>query len=177
MSNITKSRPKKTVQTVVEQKRVYLQLLVRCSKSNCRCVSGKLHGPYWYMLVRDGRTRRHIYIGKTLDLHKYVSPDGTPDIWAINMRQQNKRAPKIPATLTGTCLPVDNPQPHDTDLTPDLFLDPTPAVSTGIAITVPIRPELSPDTQALAAATIAFAIAKHAIPQQPSNAGNPQTAQ
>ena len=37
---------------------------VRCGKTNCKCVSGELHGPYWYgYYSQDGKTVS-VYIGK-----------------------------------------------------------------------------------------------------------------
>lgn len=37
---------------------------VRCGRPNCRCASGKLHGPYWYRFWRDGERQRKQYVRK-----------------------------------------------------------------------------------------------------------------
>lgn len=42
----------------------YYQQGRTCGKDNCRCVSGDLHGPYWF--ARDKTTGEVDYIGKTL---------------------------------------------------------------------------------------------------------------
>jgi hypothetical protein len=39
---------------------------VRCGKENCKCASGKLHGPYWYSYTRDKDKVTSQYIGKRL---------------------------------------------------------------------------------------------------------------
>jgi len=35
---------------------------IRCGKKNCKCASGKGHGPYWYVKI-DGKDK---YLGKNL---------------------------------------------------------------------------------------------------------------
>lgn len=37
---------------------------IRCGKENCKCMSGKLHGPYWYSYTRVHDKVRSRYIGK-----------------------------------------------------------------------------------------------------------------
>jgi len=37
---------------------------VRCGKPDCRCASGKLHGPYFYCFWREGGRLRKAYIPK-----------------------------------------------------------------------------------------------------------------
>jgi hypothetical protein len=39
---------------------------VRCGKENCKCSTGKSHGPYWYSYTRVGDKVKSQYIGKTL---------------------------------------------------------------------------------------------------------------
>lgn len=39
---------------------------VRCGKRSCRCVEGKLHGPYWYAYWTEGGKTRSQYVGKNL---------------------------------------------------------------------------------------------------------------
>ncbi|MBD0335443.1 MAG: hypothetical protein ICV62_08140 [Cyanobacteria bacterium Co-bin13] len=39
---------------------------VKCGKENCRCASGKLHGPYWYEYWREGSRVRKRYHGKQI---------------------------------------------------------------------------------------------------------------
>jgi hypothetical protein len=39
---------------------------VRCGKEICKCVEGKLHGPYWYAYWTEKGKTRSQYIGKRL---------------------------------------------------------------------------------------------------------------
>jgi hypothetical protein len=39
---------------------------VRCGKENCKCVRGKLHGPYWYSYTRAEGKVTSQYVGKSL---------------------------------------------------------------------------------------------------------------
>jgi hypothetical protein len=34
----------------------------RCGKPTCRCASGMLHGPYWYLRWRDRGSQRRRYV-------------------------------------------------------------------------------------------------------------------
>jgi hypothetical protein len=34
----------------------------RCGKLRCRCISGTLHGPYWYLRWREGGRQRRQYV-------------------------------------------------------------------------------------------------------------------
>jgi hypothetical protein len=45
---------------------------VRCGKEGCKCVEGKLHGPYWYAYWSEGGKTVSQYIGK--ELPKGVKP-------------------------------------------------------------------------------------------------------
>lgn len=36
--------------------------LVRCGKKNCKCVSGKRHGGYWYLVWRENGHVRNRYV-------------------------------------------------------------------------------------------------------------------
>lgn len=38
---------------------------VRCSKSNCKCARGDLHGPYFYLFRREGRKLRKRYVRRS----------------------------------------------------------------------------------------------------------------
>jgi hypothetical protein len=44
----------------------YRQESVRCGKENCKCASGKLHGPYWYSYTRVKDKVTSQYVGKKL---------------------------------------------------------------------------------------------------------------
>ena|SRR5205085_2896854 len=46
--------------------KTYRLELVRCGKERCRCVEGKLHGPYWYAYWTKGGKTRSQYVGKKL---------------------------------------------------------------------------------------------------------------
>ena len=50
----------------------YRQESVRCGKETCKCVRGKLHGPYWYSYTRVKGKVTSQYVGKSLpgDLQK-----------------------------------------------------------------------------------------------------------
>ena len=37
---------------------------VRCGKSNCKCVKGALHGPYWYAYWSENGKTKSMYVGK-----------------------------------------------------------------------------------------------------------------
>ena len=60
--------PVKAGREVVEERRAGGRTLrleyVKCGKSNCRCVSGQGHGPYWYAYYRVGGRLKSEYIGK-----------------------------------------------------------------------------------------------------------------
>jgi len=38
---------------------------MRCGRSNCKCVKGELHGPYYVQFWREGRKQRKKYVKKT----------------------------------------------------------------------------------------------------------------
>jgi len=40
------------------------QQMVRCGRPNCRCASGRLHGPYYYLFEFDGERVRKRYVRK-----------------------------------------------------------------------------------------------------------------
>lgn len=44
----------------------YRQESVRCGKETCKCVRGKLHGPYWYSYTRVKGKVTSQYVGKSL---------------------------------------------------------------------------------------------------------------
>jgi len=39
---------------------------VRCGSKKCKCVSGEMHGPYWYVYWTEGGRTRSQYVGKKL---------------------------------------------------------------------------------------------------------------
>ena len=56
-------------QTVSEQSlsdQTYRLESIRCGKEKCKCVRGKLHGPYWYSYTRVKDKIVSRYIGKKL---------------------------------------------------------------------------------------------------------------
>ena len=56
-------------QTVSEQSldnQTYRLESIRCGKEKCKCVRGKLHGPYWYSYTRVKDKIVSRYIGKQL---------------------------------------------------------------------------------------------------------------
>lgn len=56
-------------QTVSEQSldnQTYRLESIRCGKEKCKCVRGKLHGPYWYSYTRLKDKIVSRYIGKQL---------------------------------------------------------------------------------------------------------------
>ena len=68
---------------VVEQQQVgravYQLELIKCGKTNCRCASGKLHGPYWYGYRRENGKLKSWYIGKRLKLEETDSQNNELD--------------------------------------------------------------------------------------------------
>lgn len=57
---------------VVEQKKegyiTYQLERVKCGKKSCKCMRGKLHGPYWYGYQRKNGKLQSWYIGKTFKI-------------------------------------------------------------------------------------------------------------
>lgn len=47
-------------------RKTYRLELVSCGKERCKCVEGKLHGPYWYTYWSEGGKTRSQYVGKRL---------------------------------------------------------------------------------------------------------------
>ena len=43
---------------------------VRCGSKRCKCTSGEMHGPYWYVYWTEGGRTRSQYVGKKLPLKK-----------------------------------------------------------------------------------------------------------
>lgn len=52
------------VEPIAANRGSYVLKYVRCGKPNCRCASGELHGPYWYLHQRVGGRVVRSYIGK-----------------------------------------------------------------------------------------------------------------
>lgn len=47
-------------------RKTYRLELVCCRRKSCKCVEGKLHGPYWYAYWSEGGKTRSHYVGKHL---------------------------------------------------------------------------------------------------------------
>lgn len=60
------SRPEPTAGGQTLGDKTYRQESVRCGKENCKCVRGKLHGPYWYSYTRVKGKVTSQYVGKNL---------------------------------------------------------------------------------------------------------------
>jgi hypothetical protein len=65
----TEQPPRKQVveERTVENKTYRLEG-IRCGKEKCKCVRGKLHGPYWYSYTRVKDKIKSQYIGKNLSI-------------------------------------------------------------------------------------------------------------
>src|SRR5919107_1205969 len=80
ISNVAeKSVPRR--QTFSEQplgNKTYRLEGVRCGKETCKCVRGKLHGPYWYSYTRVKGKVTSQYVGKSLprDVQKKLRGGG-----------------------------------------------------------------------------------------------------
>jgi hypothetical protein len=71
-------KPPSRKQTVAEQtleNKTYRLESIRCGKENCKCMRGKLHGPYWYSYTRVKDRVTSQYIGKNLtkDIEKHLN--------------------------------------------------------------------------------------------------------
>ncbi len=53
-----------------KDRRTYRLERVRCGKEQCKCASGKPHGPYWYAYWSEGGRTRSKYVGKRLPSKK-----------------------------------------------------------------------------------------------------------
>src|ERR1051326_2292247 len=62
----TSSSRKQTVAEQTFDNKTYRLESIRCGKENCKCVRGKLHGPYWYSYTRVKNKVTSQYIGKNL---------------------------------------------------------------------------------------------------------------
>ena len=60
------SSPKQTVSEQSLDNKTYRLESIRCGKEKCKCVRGKLHGPYWYSYSRVKDKVTSQYIGKKL---------------------------------------------------------------------------------------------------------------
>lgn len=61
--------PPSRKQTAAEQtleNKTYRLESIRCGKEKCKCIRGKLHGPYWYSYTRVKDKVISQYIGKHL---------------------------------------------------------------------------------------------------------------
>src|SRR5438270_401556 len=57
---------KQTVSEKAFDNKTYRLESIRCGKEKCRCMRGKLHGPYWYSYTRVKDKVISQYIGKHL---------------------------------------------------------------------------------------------------------------
>lgn len=59
----------------------------RCGKSNCRCVHGSLHGPYWYRHWREEGRQRKRYVPRDqahIEMQaKARSQFDSPSVWSL----------------------------------------------------------------------------------------------
>src|SRR5947209_7447458 len=46
--------------------KTYRSEMVSCGKKRCKCVEGKVHGPYWYAYWTEGGKTKSQYVGKRL---------------------------------------------------------------------------------------------------------------
>jgi hypothetical protein len=61
----TSSRKHAVAEQILDNKTYRLES-IRCGKEKCKCVRGKLHGPYWYSYTRVKNKVTSQYIGKSL---------------------------------------------------------------------------------------------------------------
>jgi len=90
-----------SIQTVTLHNRSYELRLTRCGKRNCRVCYDRPpnswrppgHGPYWYLAFSSGINQqwRRIYIGKTLDTARFITPEGQIDFAAIDAARRVRR--------------------------------------------------------------------------------------
>jgi hypothetical protein len=57
---------KQTVAEKILDNKTYRLEKIRCGKQKCKCISGQLHGPYWYSYIRVNDRIKSQYIGKKL---------------------------------------------------------------------------------------------------------------
>ena len=50
-----------------EGSKTYRLQYIRCGKKKCKCLSGELHGPYWYEYRSEKGKTKSRYVGKKLD--------------------------------------------------------------------------------------------------------------
>lgn len=61
-----KNRTRQVLEQRQQDGKTYRLERVRCSKENCKCASGHLHGPYWYAYWTENGKTKSWYIGKEL---------------------------------------------------------------------------------------------------------------
>jgi Family of unknown function (DUF6788) len=54
------------VEVRILEKMTYRLEGIRCGKEKCKCMRGKLHGPYWYSYTRIKDKVKSQYVGKKL---------------------------------------------------------------------------------------------------------------
>lgn len=120
------------VQTLHQHDRTYEQRYVDCGKEACTRCGGTgerhpSHGPYWYLCVPRRHRWYRVYLGKVLDLAKYVLPNGDTD-WAqitrrrLTTRERVSRADRSPPGEP-SLLDYDSDVPPDS---PSRARDPDP---------------------------------------------------
>jgi len=102
MENDTRMKsPRMISQRIDAVNRTYELRYVRCGKTTCHTCYNRGanfagppgHGPYWYLCAtRKGRTVQ-MYVGKTLDTAKWMTPAGEIDWAAYNARSKKETSP------------------------------------------------------------------------------------
>jgi hypothetical protein len=61
---MTETKPAQKTSKIVRLRGTLEAQMVKCSKPNCKCAKGNLHGPYFVLRVRVGENRWSKYIKK-----------------------------------------------------------------------------------------------------------------
>ena len=69
--------------------------MIRCGRSNCRCASGSLHGPYYYRVWMVRGTRYKAYVKKT-DVEQVKT---TIETFRAHRREQQQSAAEVKTML------------------------------------------------------------------------------
>lgn len=62
------TRKRKIIEERAVDNKTYRLVAIRCGKENCKCATGRGHGPYWYAFWSDHGKTRCEYIGKRLPM-------------------------------------------------------------------------------------------------------------
>jgi hypothetical protein len=65
-ADIPVQQGREVVESRSSGKVTYRLEMVKCGKLACRCVSGQLHGPYWYAYQKQIGQLKSSYVGKEL---------------------------------------------------------------------------------------------------------------